>query len=214
MLDRHWGAKLQTKKQHSHSRASQSDAGPLPSAARGKMVVVRGFRFCADLIVTFLLVVANVALLPVRLCAALVGGVLLFAGLLGLPVWLVQFAISTAGGGDGGGPLSPWEMCGLLAAAIPAGLGLLQIANLGLRSGSTAGGDDLDRPAVTAMDAHEPGGAATGRFTAPTDASVATVALAPARVGMALGRRARHELRLRAVSRQVAAGKRRRRGAH
>ena len=147
------------------------------------------------------------------LSAALVGGVLLLAGLLGLPVWLVQFAVSTAGGGGGGGPLSPWEMCGLLAAAIPAGLALMQIANLGLGSGSTAGGDDLDRPAVTAMDAHERGGAATGRFTVPTDASVATVALAPARVGMALGRRARHELRLRAVSRQVAAGKRRRRGA-
>jgi hypothetical protein len=186
----------------------------LPSAARGNMLLMRGCRFCADLIVTFLVVLANVALLPVRLCAALFGGVLLFAGLLGLPVWLVQFAISTAGGGDGGGPLSPWAMCGLLAAAIPVGLALLRIANLGLRSGSTAGGDDVDRPAVTAMDAHEPVGAASGRFTAATDASVATVALAPIRVGMALGRRARHELRLRAVSRQVAAGKRRRRGAH
>ena len=142
------------------------------------------------------------------------GGVLLFAGLLGLPAWVVQFAVSAAGGGDGGGPLSPWQMCGLLAVAIAAGLALLQIANLGLGSGSTAGGDDLDRLEVAAMDTHGPVGAATGRFAAPADVTEATVALAPARVRTGLAGMARHELRLRAMSRQIAAHKRRRRDAH
>jgi hypothetical protein len=132
----------------------------------------------------------------------------------GVPVWLVQLVISAAGGGDGGGPLSPWEMCGLLAAAIPVGLALLQIANLGLGGESTAAGVDLDRPEVTDMNGSDPVGVATGRFAAPTDASTATVALAPARIGRPLGCRARHELRLRALSRHVAAGKLRRRGAH
>jgi hypothetical protein len=205
--------KTKTKKLHSHLRASQCDGGRLPSAARGNMLVMRVCRVCADLIVTFLVLVADVALLPIRLCAALVGGVLALAGVVGLPVWLVQLVISAAGGGDGGGPLSPWGMCGLLAAAIPVGLALLQIANLGLGGESTAG-VDLDRPEVTAMNGSDPVGVATERFAAPTGASTATVALAPARIGRALGCRARHELRLRALSRHVAAGKRRRRGAH
>jgi hypothetical protein len=178
------------------------------------MLVMRACRCCANLIVTFLVFVANVALLPIRLCAALVGGVLALAGLVGVPVWLVQLVISAAGGGDGGGPLSPWEMCGLLAAAIPAGLALLLMANLGLGDESTAAGVDLDRPELTAMNGSGPVGVATGRFAAPTNAPAATVALAPAPIGSALGCRARRELRLRALSRQVAAGKLRRRGAH
>lgn len=174
------------------------------------MLMMRGLRVCADLSVAFLLVVANVALLPIRLCAGLAGGLLVFAGLVGLPVWVVQLVISTAGGGAGGGPLSPWQMCALLAAAIPAGVALLQIANLGLGSGSTAGGGGLDRPEITTMGAHDPAGAASGR----SDVSGATVPLGPVQAATMLRRLTRHELRLRAVSRQVAANKRRRRGEH
>jgi hypothetical protein len=103
-----------------------------PSADRGNIGAMRTVRVIADLLLVLLLIAGELVLFPVRLVAALLGGVLLIAGLLGLPAWLIQLVISITGGGSGGGPLPSWEMCLLLAAAIPAGLALLRIASLGV----------------------------------------------------------------------------------
>lgn len=72
----------------------------------------------------------ELGLLPLRLIARLTGGVMLAAAAIGIPVWLIQLAISLAGGGSGGGPLPVWAMPLALAALIPGGRFALRLAGL------------------------------------------------------------------------------------
>ncbi len=72
----------------------------------------------------------ELGLLPLRLAARLVGGLLLAMAVIGLPAWLIQLAIRLLGGGTGGGPLPAWAMIPLLAAAAPAGVVAFRIAGI------------------------------------------------------------------------------------
>lgn len=72
----------------------------------------------------------ELGLLPLRLAAKLVGGLLLLVAVIGVPAWLIQLLISSLGGGSGGGPLPAWAMVLLLAAAMPAGVLSLRIAHM------------------------------------------------------------------------------------
>jgi hypothetical protein len=73
--------------------------------------------------------ILELVLLPIRLLAALVGGVLVAGGVLGTPAWLIQTGI----GNEGSGPAPAWTMCLLSLAAIPAGLTLLSAATISKR---------------------------------------------------------------------------------
>ena len=77
-----------------------------------------------------LLGTVELGLVPLRLAARVLGGLLLVVGAIGIPAWLIQLAISLLGGGNGGGPLAPWAMILVLAAAIPAGIAALRIASI------------------------------------------------------------------------------------
>jgi hypothetical protein len=73
--------------------------------------------------------VFELVLLALRFVAVLAGGLLLLAGGIGTPAWLIQLAISLFGGGRSGGPLPPGVMLVLLTAAIPAGWLMVSAAN-------------------------------------------------------------------------------------
>src|SRR5438046_1395494 len=77
--------------------------------------------------------------------ATLLGGLLLIAGLLGVPAWLVELVVTVARGGSSGRPLHAWEMCVVLAAAVPAGIALLWIATIGLPAGPYGGSESPRR---------------------------------------------------------------------
>jgi hypothetical protein len=71
-----------------------------------------------------------VGLLPLRLAARLLGGLLLAVAIIGVPAWLIQLLISLLGGRGGGGPLPAGVMVALLAMAAPAGILLLHVASV------------------------------------------------------------------------------------
>jgi len=165
-------------------------------------------RFAAEL----LLIVLELVLLPARLVAMLVGAVLVTVGLLGVPVWLIQLLISIAGGSHGAGPLPAWEMCVVLAAAVPAGVGVLELANLH-RSSESVGALS---PAEGAIDADrlQEFGTAGGPDSSTAAERLAPVALEVRKARALHARFARHQLRLRTASRSIAGVRRRQRGGH
>ncbi|HTX08580.1 MAG TPA: J domain-containing protein [Solirubrobacteraceae bacterium] len=72
----------------------------------------------------------ELGLVPLRLTARLLGVLVLAVAAIGIPAWLIQLCISLLGGGNGGGPVPPWAMILMLAAAIPMGISALRLADL------------------------------------------------------------------------------------
>lgn len=72
----------------------------------------------------------ELGLLPFRLAARLIGGFLLAAAAIGVPAWLIQLAISLAGGGSGGGPLPAWAMALTLTTLVPGGMLAMRLASI------------------------------------------------------------------------------------
>jgi hypothetical protein len=77
-----------------------------------------------------LLGTVELGLLPLRLAARILGGLLLLLAAVGVPAWLIQLVISLLGGGSGGGPAPAWAMVPLLAVAFPAGVLALHAASV------------------------------------------------------------------------------------
>jgi hypothetical protein len=71
-----------------------------------------------------------------------------------LPAWLIQPAISQAGGRGARGPLPAWEMCLLLAVAVPAGIALIELATVEIDEESESSGEPrwpIEKTAIVAF---------------------------------------------------------------
>ncbi len=180
------------------------------SAGSASISFMRAVRSSAHFLAGLLLVLVELALFPVRLVGMLLGAVLLIVGLLGLPVWLVQLVASIAGGSQGAGPLPAWEMCLLLAAAVPAGLVMLLVAN---PDGASL---PVDEPTVAADGWSEPRplasrDAPSGSNTPPRSGPVALDVRARWTTYAGF---VRHGPRFRAASKRIVEPRRRQRGGH
>lgn len=177
---------------------------------------MRSASWFVELLRQLLIFAVALVLLPLRLLSMLTGGVLLLVGMLGVPLWLIQLVISLAGGGNGDGPLAVWEMCLLLALAIPLGVVLLRFADVpepvlptvGHENPPTGLGGDIlveymDRPAVSAFE----GNARSIRPIGVVGQSVGEIIAAYRQL-------ARHERRMRVANARTGSLRDRRRGSH
>ena len=175
---------------------------------------MRAARVSAELLWQLVVMASELVLLPVRLMALLFGSLLLMAGMLGLPIWLIQLAISVVGGGGGGGPLPAWKMCLLLAAAVPIGVMLTRLADVSVE---LAGPQDLpvDPAEPEESEALGVSGASDSRSgAAAPELSRRSEVLKVASTTAANARVVRHEPRVRIGSRQVRRLQYPRRGEH
>ncbi len=74
------------------------------------------------------LVALQLVLCPVRVLLGMFGCIAVFAGAVGTVVWSIQLVVWLLGGDGGGGPLSAPLMVLACAAALPAGMQLLILA--------------------------------------------------------------------------------------
>jgi hypothetical protein len=175
---------------------------------------MRVVRVIGHLLLELLIVAVELVLLPLRLAAMLSGGGLLIAGMLGLPAWLIQLAISQTDGRGGGGPLPAWEMCLLLAVAVPAGIALIELATLGTNEEPESSGEPrwpIEETAIVAFRGQLRSDAwtETGRVAATT-----LPRLEVRGTNRLSARVAKHELRVRRASRAVTGLRHKRRGRH
>jgi hypothetical protein len=187
------------------------------SGLRGSIFNMSAARVFGRVGLDLLLLALELVLLPVRVAASLLGGLLLISGLFGLPAWLIQLTISLAGGKDGGGPLAPWEMCAMLAVAVPVGIALIEFGGLGI-------GDGIESSERIAQPV-EPILAGAPEVVDATHQRVDTGRNGATDFPYPLGRielmrkahstrLAHHQLRVRRASRTVTRGRRLRRGGH
>jgi len=166
---------------------------------------MRAARVSAELLWQLVVMASELVLLPVRLMALLFGSLLLMAGMLGLPIWLIQLAISVVGGGGGGGPLPAWKMCLLLAAAVPIGVMLTRLADVSVELAGPP--EESEALGVSGASDSRSGAAAPELSRRSEVLKVASTTAANARV-------VRHEPRVRIGSRQVRRLQYPRRGEH